>query len=996
MKARKAFASLILAFLILSLIQSFLPITPKIETVKAKSITWLSDYRYRKTVLINGVYGAGYGYQIMFHIRRNSGTDSGNTVYLNGKCLETFGDIRFADSEGNLLPYAIVSQSTDEAIVWVKLSTLNLDSDQIIYLYYGNLTTEAGISASDPDSTFIFYEDWSNETLNTDKWTGGTPNKIEPSLHRIYFKGAITRHLRTVNTLSFSSYFIVESWDALQGELKPFQIKFYAYSISQDKGIFSCHAGDFDASSKHWGTVFCGFYGSTSTPQGQAKEIAGVDSVILNQTDFTQGARTREWLIIRQGDVYTIYMDGQVFVNATCASTPNSISLYFYGDSNAYPYVYFYGFKIRKYIDPEPEPAIWYAEEPQPSDASAQWLSGYRYRKPFVVNCTPGAGVGYQIKLTIYRTTGVDNGHTVYLDEKCLPTFGDIRFTISDGVTKCPYYIFSVSTDSAVFWVKIMADLTYNPPDQIYQTIYIYYGNLTVQAGIPESSLDDTFIFAEPWDNSTLNTDRWTISNPDGTYSIDATNHIITLSGSVSYYLQSKNTLVFPETWILEDFYTDGGRVYFRGWNKLSSANYKYRTFAVHHGGWSSSDKGIAHVTAYSYYTSAPPAGYRVKMLAGVGGNDDKYEIADSSPSYGEAIWYVKITKKADGKIYLDIQTDHSGVWSYSEANSEVPDRVLIYFQANNGYVSFKVGAFKIRKYVEPEPTILTWGEEEETTYATLNVTVYPSTLESLYVPFKLDGTAYTAPRSFVLGMCQHTLEAVQQVVAINSTYQANFTAWYVNGTEYSTHLNITINLGGETTATMHYTITEVSGGESSEEQTTPSSEEEDEPSSFPPSYPFGSYAPVHFEAFNVELGIVKAGSIVNFEIGFSFDQVQIRVERVEFQQHSEWFTLDTLLPKTFSRGTDIIGTGKIQAVFHAPKDVDGTFMIPYTIYAVTSDGRQVSAQASISVTISKSQGVGIGDGTNITQPVLGNPLVLGLLALSICWFGYYAIKGKK
>jgi len=630
----------------------------------------------------------------------------------------------------------------------------------------------------------------------------------------------------------------------------------------------------------------------------------------------------------------------------------------------------------------------------------AEWLAGYRYRKPFIVNCTPGAGIGYQIKLTIYRTAGVDNGHTVYLNGKCLPTFGDIRFTISDGVTKCPYYIFSVSTDSAVFWVKITADLTPLPPDQLNQTIYIYYGNLTVQAGISESSLDDTFIFAEPWNNSTLDTDRWTISNPDGAYSIDTTNHWILVYGSVSYCLQSKNTLVFPETWILEDFYTEGGRVYFWGWGKLSSASYKYRTFAIHHGGWSSSDKGIAHVTAYEYYTSASPAGYRLKMLAGVGGNDDKYEIANDKTGYDDLTWYVKITKKADGKIYLDIQTGHSGTWSYSEANSEVPDRVLINFQANNNYVKFKVGAFKIRKYVEPEPTILAWGEEEETTYATLNVSVSPAILENFYVPFKLDGTAYTAPRIFVLGMCQHTLEAVQQIVAINDTHQAEFQAWYVNGTEYSTDLSITFNLGGETIATMHYTITEVSGGETppsdgEEEQPPPSSgDEEDEPSSLPPTHPFGGYAPVHFEAFNVELGIVKAGSIVNFEIGFSFDQVQIRVERVGFQQHSNWFTLDTLLPKTFSRGTDIIGTGKIQTVFHAPQNTEGTFMIPYTIYASTSDGRQISAQASISAVISKSQGAGVDSGIS-TQPILGNPLALALLGGCVCWFGYYAVKAK-
>ena len=55
MKGRKAFASLILAFLILSLIQSFLPMTPKIEIVKADSAPWhLEHYQYRKRCVIEG------------------------------------------------------------------------------------------------------------------------------------------------------------------------------------------------------------------------------------------------------------------------------------------------------------------------------------------------------------------------------------------------------------------------------------------------------------------------------------------------------------------------------------------------------------------------------------------------------------------------------------------------------------------------------------------------------------------------------------------------------------------------------------------------------------------------------------------------------------------------------------------------------------------------------------------------------------------------------
>ncbi len=427
------------------------------------------------------------------------------------------------------------------------------------------------------------------------------------------------------------------------------------------------------------------------------------------------------------------------------------------------------------------------------------WVPNYRYRKGVLINGTAGAGVGYQLKFRVWRQSGTDNGNEVYLGTKCLPDFGDVRFADSDG-NVFPYYIISQTADYIDVWINPnTVDLSSN------QVIYIYYGNLTAEAGISQSNLDDTFIFAEPWDNATLNTERWTISNPNGTYSIDVTNHKIHLSGSISYTLQSKSTLSFPNCWILEDFYNDGGRVYFYAYNYLSSAGYKYRTFAVHHSSWSSSDLGIAHVTAYSYYTSAPPAGYRVKFLAGVGGNSDKSEIADSNPSYGKSTWRVKITKKSDGKIYLDIQTDHSGVWSYSESNSEVADRVLIYFQANNGKVTFDVGAFKIRKYVEPEPTPIEWYEEEDATNVVLNVDVFPSDLQSLGVTFKLDGTTYTAPQNFELETQSHTLQALQSQININSTFIYGFDHWELNGEFYSSDLTIEVSMLGYNNLTMIY-----------------------------------------------------------------------------------------------------------------------------------------------------------------------------------------------
>jgi len=100
---------------------------------------------------------------------------------------------------------------------------------------------------------------------------------------------------------------------------------------------------------------------------------------------------------------------------------------------------------------------------------------GWSYRKSHVINPASGAGMNYPIRIKVHYGSGIDSGEDVYLNGKCRTDFGDIRFTRSNGSIPLNYWMEEkVDGDYAIFWVRIVDDLSTNPV-----TIYIYYGNPT-------------------------------------------------------------------------------------------------------------------------------------------------------------------------------------------------------------------------------------------------------------------------------------------------------------------------------------------------------------------------------------------------------------------------------------------------------------------------------------------------------------------------------------
>jgi len=99
-----------------------------------------------------------------------------------------FDDIRFASSTGQLFSYYLESKTDGvSATFWVKIPEIPT-SGNTIYVYYGN---ESSSSESNGENTFLLYENFSESTLNTEKWfTACLRGGYTISSNRIAFNAA--------------------------------------------------------------------------------------------------------------------------------------------------------------------------------------------------------------------------------------------------------------------------------------------------------------------------------------------------------------------------------------------------------------------------------------------------------------------------------------------------------------------------------------------------------------------------------------------------------------------------------------------------------------------------------------------------------------------------------------------------------------------------------------------------------------------------------------
>ncbi|MEM3875278.1 MAG: DUF2341 domain-containing protein [Candidatus Bathyarchaeia archaeon] len=669
------------------------------------------------------------------------------------------------------------------------------------------------------------------------------------------------------------------------------------------------------------------------------------------------------------------------------------------------------------------------------------WVPGYTYRKKHLIVGAPNAGVGYQMMFIVRRASGTDTNNTVYVSAKCKEDFSDVRFADADG-NVFPYAITFKSADEAWFWIKPTVDLSTN------QYIYVYYGN---PDAMDESNIDNTFVYAESWDNSTLNS-RWTVDNQGNGYQIDTGQRRLKLLQNCR--IKSSRTIYFPSSYVVEGFYAaqydsqDNRKFKIGTWGEGSDE--KKTLFCIHNAPWND-DPGVASV---GFKAEVWLSGQQIHHYAAIGHTT----VVDGGSGWGS---YIETTA-----MITRNSTNHITVWiggyTATRSNTESPDRIFLVCQLINYAYIYN---FKIRKYVNPEPSHGTWFDEESitVTHARLNVNVEPSFLS--YVAFTLDypTNVLFAPWSGILTTGSHTLTVLDTKIQVNATHVYGFKCWKKGDEIVSFDKSYTVQLQAGTTNValvfVAHNVSIVSDPEMYVRLEVDGWQVQTPTNIFRGTgyYNFrvldtqlyynathilrfyGWYVdnvyiggsdevniyisyntriklayryveipappPMTFKAQIVELGTILAGTSRDFAITVIFDANSLSIQSVEFTAKAEWLQVLDPLPAYATKGVEAVGTFTINCRLTLPQNVQGYYTIPFKITAKTSGDVTITTASYITFTATttptaveavSAQPTSIVAGyTETIIRIIGNPIILILLIALTIWLATYTIKKR-
>jgi hypothetical protein len=331
-----------------------------------------------------------------------------------------------------------------------------------------------------------------------------------------------------------------------------------------------------------------------------------------------------------------------------------------------------------------------YSDNQDSQQINENWLSDWSYRKSHtIVGSVAGTQTCYQILIQVNYGKGIDQGNTVYLDGKCKPDFGDIRFTSVDTTTELDYWVEEfISGEKALIWVEV-DEIPEFPKETI---IYIYYGN---KAAFTTSSGEETFLlFSQDGLNS------WSKESGDNWNTID-------VGGHYGLVLSSPQADDDYDT-IFRDFEPTQGFRYavdtYLGVNPYGSWRYSYKVNIM--------DKNMG------YYDDAIHLFYRV--------DDTTYKMdriiysyenglvecspptMETDPEYPYPKQWFTITLEVDGdyiRVYDDEILMENIPWDQDIQFSRIrlTSRRELRYEDNH----------RIMKLCNPEPNQTNWGLEE-------------------------------------------------------------------------------------------------------------------------------------------------------------------------------------------------------------------------------------------------------------------------------------------
>lgn len=317
-------------------------ILPTINNVHA-SESWLDGWDYRKSHLILSSENAGTNYNINITVHFSYGNDSGTDVYLSGKCLSDFKDVRFTSNDGLTLldMWSPIQEDFNYIFYYLRILDNLSYSNVTIYIYYGNSEAESNINIF---NTFPFADDFNRD----DNITVGYSWIENPDIGRISSNELNITALDegTYYTAISKSYGFTTGKYLFESKVLWTEASLYEYSYFR---IYGININQLCA----WGenNGYLKFLQS-----GVAWTSIGV-SIVDSYT-------TLQIIVDFDNTLVSYYYNNTLAIEDTIPYSSTTTDLVGFGvaykqyESNYYDYVF-----ARKYVDIEPVNSIWGNEE---------------------------------------------------------------------------------------------------------------------------------------------------------------------------------------------------------------------------------------------------------------------------------------------------------------------------------------------------------------------------------------------------------------------------------------------------------------------------------------------------------------------------------------------------------------------------------------------------------------------------------------------------------
>ena len=213
---------------------------------RAKISALAGNYTSMTSVSIEYWWDSSWTKRKKITITENSGNDLTDyqikfTIDYDADMQPDYDDLRFVDSEGNLLDYWIETSNPANAVIWVKIPSIPESSTTIVYMYYGN----AGVSTtSSYESTFTVVGEAGitnvGGTTATVNLTNAYSNPQVFAVPRLpastYRSGGVLAQHHLITNISGNSFDIVqvESPSSGDGTINPTDISY----IVLEQGIY--------------------------------------------------------------------------------------------------------------------------------------------------------------------------------------------------------------------------------------------------------------------------------------------------------------------------------------------------------------------------------------------------------------------------------------------------------------------------------------------------------------------------------------------------------------------------------------------------------------------------------------------------------------------------------------------------------------------------------------------------------------------------------------